>query len=318
MESALQLNAVSTFLDGHFSENNTKSLMREYLFYAENVRAMAQTTLRSRRIYLKQFNTFLESYGLDDLSQLTNAQLDFYFVQLSKRQSVRGRQITTGTVNTSKRAVKSFLTWCKAYKDIQLTLRLSEIRENRREDHHPKILSHDDIINVIKNIDNRQDRLIISVMYEAGLRISEVADMQIEHLRGRTLDVVGKGKKHRITYISPELVTQLNKWMEANNWNGGYVFRPQQHGDGVNGYGNIDTIRQRIKTHFMRVLEKDMHPHQLRHAFALRLLKSGCDLRSIQKMLGHSKIETTMAYLNIDDEHLEREHARSFSKTVYG
>lgn len=307
----MRLDVASTFLSA--SITGTDNLVKEYLFYAENVRNMADTTLKSRRIYLKQFTQFLNLVGIE-LTDIKNHQLDFYFVQMSKRQSVRGRQITTGTVNTSKRAIKSFLKWCIDYRGIELDVNIHEIRENRREDHHPKILTHEEILTVIRSIRVIQDRLMISVMYEAGLRISELADLRIEHIRGRTVDIVGKGSKHRITYISQDLAAALHKWMEVNGWESGHVFRPLMHG-GVR-YVHNDTIRQRIKYHFKKEIGKDMHPHQLRHAFALRLLKSGCDLRSIQKMLGHSKIETTMAYLNIDNEHLEREHARSFKESV--
>lgn len=295
------------------------SLIGQYLYYAENVRGLSPETLKSRLIYLRQFHEYLVISKKTNLAKITNIDLDTYWVDMSKRISIHtGRQITTGTVNTSKRAVKGFLRWCNEYLEIELKAKIGEIREQRLDDKFPNILRHDDILKVIRNITNKQDRLMISVMYESGMRISELKAMKLEHIRGnRTLDVVGKGKRHRITYLTPKLVKEIREWMESKGWNDGYVFRPEQHGDGIRGYDNADTIRNRIKRWFKTILGIIMHPHQLRHAFALRLLHSGVDLRSIQKLLGHRKIETTMAYLGIDDEYLEMVYSTAYMESVY-
>jgi len=291
-------------------------LIDDYLYYAENVRGMAKSTLKGRVAYLKQFRQYLLENNIKDLSTLTNIDLDMFFVEMSKRVSdYTGRLITTGTVNTSKRSVKSFLVWCIDYPEIPIRVKLKEIRELKRKDNHPKLLTRQQIRTVIKRTRNRQDRLMISVMFEAGLRISEVTDMKIEHLRGRTLDVVGKGSKHRITFITASLAKQLRAWMKENGWKDGYVFRPQMHG-GLR-YTHTDTVRQRIKRLFQDILGVVMHPHLIRHAFALWLLKQGCSLRSIQKLLGHSNIQTTMTYLGIDDDYLEKEYTKSFGLSVY-
>lgn len=279
---------------------------------------MSKDTLKSRRVYLRQFHMYLVDHNMKNISALSNIDLDMYHVEMANRVSVHtGRKVSTGTVNTSKRAIKSFLRYCQDYLEIPIKVKLKEIRERKRDDKYPQILTHHEITEVIKKTKNKQDKLMIAVMYEAGLRISELMGMKIEHLRGTTLDVVGKGKKHRITYLTPKLADQLREWMRENGWTDGFVFRPQQHGDGEGGYVNSDTIRQRIKKQFKDVLGIDMHPHLIRHAFALRMLKKGCGLVTIQRLLGHSKIETTMIYLGIDDEHLQKEHTVAFSKTVF-
>lgn len=295
----------------------TAELIAGYLYYAENVRDMAPSTLKGRRAYLKQFYLFVQEEDVDILS-LTNQVLDKFFVELANSVSVHTkRPITTGTVNTCKRAVKAFLIWCMEYKELPLKVKIKEIREAKRIGKHPKLLTHKQIKMVISKTRNKQDKLMISVMYEAGLRISELTDMKIEHLRGKTLDVVGKGQKHRITFITTPLAKQLHAWMEENGWEEGHVFRPQMHTDGTTGYLHTDSVRARIKKLFKDIIGVDMHPHLLRHAFALRLLKQGCGLRSIQKLLGHSNIQTTMTYLGIDDSFLEKEYTKYFGVTVY-
>ena len=85
---------------------------------------------------------------------------------------------------------------------------------------------------------------------------------------------------------------------------------------GGDHYTNIDTVRARIKRVFLRVMGIDMHPHQLRHAFAINLLENGANIRSIQKLLGHAKIETTMRYLGISDKYLKQDYTTHFGGSV--
>ncbi len=298
------------------TESTTEELVAQYLYFAGNVRGMAHTTLRGRMSYLRQFNFYLHERDIA-LTDLRNIDLDVYFVRMAQSISAHTRRpITTGTVNTSKRAIKAFLTWCIEYQEMPIRVKIRDIREVKPDDKHPRILKHQQIRRVIMRTRNKQDKLMISVMYEAGLRISEVADMKIEHLRGKTLDVIGKGRKHRITFITPKLARQLYEWMEQNGWRDGHVFRPQMHGNG-GGYTHTDTIRARVKRLFMELEGIDMHPHLLRHAFALRLLKRGCSIRTIQLLLGHSNIQTTMTYLGIDNAFLEREYTNSFGVSVF-
>lgn len=287
-----------------------QELTLQYLSYARNVRGFSPATLKSRVVYLRQFTAFVDSVSDGDITQITNRDLDNFFVTMSERVSI-------GTVNTSKQIVRVFLKWCKDYLDIELTLKTTEIRENKKPDRQPIILEHKTIRMVISRTSHKQDRLIMSVMYEAGLRINEVADMKIEHIRGNTIHVIGKGGKHRICYVTPKLSKELHSWMGENGWTEGYIFRPIMHGRGDSGYSHTDTIRQRIKHHFQRIAGVEMHPHLLRHAFALRLLKKGCNVRIIQKLLGHTRLETTMVYLDISNDYLEAQYKMHFGASVF-
>ena len=289
-------------------------LVRMYLWWAENVRHFSESSLKSRRIYLRDFNTHLSSNGKTDFRTLTAIDVDIYHAQMSQRVTRRGKPVSIGTINTSLRCVKSVLNWAITYLGIELEIVPSSLREQKVPEKIPEIIVFSQVATVVKECTNQQDRLIIALMFEAGLRIQEVADMSIEHLQGRKLHVVGKGDKHRITFISPNLADQLRDFAEQTNRVHGCLFRPQMHG-GLK-YEDTDTIRTRVKRVFKQTLDIDMHPHQLRHAFALNLLENGCGLRSIQKLLGHSKIETTMQYLGITDKFLEKDYEASFGGSV--
>lgn len=287
-----------------------QELTLQYLHYAQKVRGFSPTTIQSKVVYLRQFATYMEISSVVSVTDITNQIIDDYYVLMGERLSM-------GTVNASKRIIRSFLRWCQEYKDIELKVKYSEIREIRVPDRNPNILQDKTIKDVIKRTKNNQDKLIISVMYEAGLRISEVANMKIEHLDGNTLHVVGKGSKHRITYVTPTLAKELHGWMKKNGWSEGYIFRPLMHGSAESGYTNTDTIRQRVQHHFKQISGVKMHPHSIRHAFALRLLKKGCNVRIIQRLMGHARLETTMIYLDISDSHLAGEYKKHFGKSVF-
>lgn len=289
-------------------------LTRMHLWWAENVRNFSQTSIKSRSIYLRNFNSYLEIHGKTNFRNITSIDVDLYHADMAQRVSARGRRYSTGTVNTSIQCIKSILNWSITYLGVELSIVPGSIMEKRQADKMPEVILFSQVAAVVKQCKNEQDRLMIAVMFEAGLRIQELADVSILHLQGNKLNVIGKGEKHRITFISAELSQMLQNYAENTGRDTGCLFRPQMHG-GLR-YEHTDTIRQRVKKHFKQILDIDMHPHQLRHAFALNLLENGCGLRSIQKLLGHSNIETTMRYLGITDKFLEKDYVTSFGGSV--
>lgn len=284
-------------------------LTHQYLIYAENIEEMSQATLPGKRSYLNDFSEYFTEFMV---RELTNEQLNEYFTHLKERVSpLTKRYISPGSLNNRKRTVFVFLKWCTEYQQIPLRVNLARVKINKEPDIHKKRLLIEDIEYVIERISDHQDQLMIRLILEAGLRISELAKVKIEHLSGRRLEVVGKGNKRRTTFISLEFAEDLHSWMADNGWYGGFIFRPQLHGKKGAGYKHLDTIRGRIQRWFRAILGIAMGPHQIRHAFARRLLDTGCHLRAIQKMLGHANIETTMIYLGVDDDWLEKEYSRS-------
>ena len=288
----------------------------KYLWYAENVRNFSPGTLKQRRIYLSYLRDWLAERQVTLVTEITNQHIDEFHADLRKRVNSKGKENSIGTINTSIKAVCVWLRWCENYMDIKLSLKVTEIRHLKQHDVRKKYLTFQEVHHVVKTCDNPQDRLMIAVCFEAGLRIDELRNVRYEDFRGTTLDVIGKGSKHRITYVSYELKEEIDQWMRDNRWEDGFIFRPIRHGKEGGGYENIDTIRQRIKDVFKKE-GIDMHPHMLRHAFALNLLENGCSLRAIQKLLGHANIETTMTYLQVTDKFLEKQYRESFGGSVF-
>lgn len=290
--------------------------VEKYLQYAEGPRGFSPKTIKQRRIYLTYVAEWLISNDVKIVENVTNIHVDNYHSELKNKKNRRGTLNSIGTVNTSVKVVSVFFRWLKNYLDLDIQVKASEIHALPQHDTRKKYLSFSDIHKTIMSCDDEQDRLMIALTFEAGLRIEELRGVQYEDFRNTTLDVIGKGHKHRITFVSNDLKARIDQWMLFNGWTGGHIFRPKRLGIEGQGYTNQDTIRERIKTVFRKV-DIVMHPHLLRHAFALNLLENGCSLRSIQKLLGHSKIETTMTYLGVTDKFLEKSYVEHFGGSVF-
>jgi site-specific recombinase XerD len=290
--------------------------IEKYTWYATNVRNFSPSTLKSRKVYLMYFKFWMIASGVTRVEDITNILVDEYHAEFKKKKNRQGGENSIGTVNESIKITCVFLKWCANYHDIKLKVKVSEIRPLKAQDTRKRQLTFSEIYDVVHACPNRQDRLMIALCFEAGLRIDELRNVQYEDFRYTTLDVIGKGSKHRITYVSPELKQQIDEWMLFNGWREGYIFRPLRFGIPGGRYENIDSVRERIKAVFAAFGIK-MNPHMLRHAFALNLLENGCSIRAIQKLLGHSNIETTMKYLQVTDKFLEKNYREHFGGSVF-
>lgn len=271
----------------------------------------SEQSIKSRKIYLRQFTDYLNENGVYNFCEITQDHIEEYHIAMSSRLSSRGTPVSVSTVNTSLAIIKSWINWTCKRERIKLDFLTTDIKTWRECEKHPEVIEFEQVQYVVRHCRTRQDALMISLMFEAGLRIDELMKVEVSHLRGNCLSVVGKGGKHRITFISDSLANELREYCEE-----GRIFKPLLNGL-RDGYINTDTIRQRIKREFRESLGIEMHPHQLRHSFATHLLEQGCNVRSIQRLLGHSKIETTMRYLDVSDKYLERDYQTYFHGAVF-
>lgn len=151
---------------------------------------------------------------------------------------------------------------------------------------------------------NRKHRAIFMTAYAAGLRVSEVCHLKIEHLlsdRGQIRVVQGKGGKDRYTLLSPRLLQELRAY-----WR---LFRPAQWLFPSAYFPDRPLTRGAVERAFNEALETAGLPrrggiHALRHSFATRLLEAGVDLLTLQRLLGHSHLSTTSTYLHVRQERL--------------
>ncbi len=173
-----------------------------------------------------------------------------------------------------------------------------DVPRPRRESTLPRVLSKPEIMRLAEACPNRKHRVIILLMYAAGLRVSEAAALKIRDvdLERNTLFVRGgKGRKDRVTVLSPVLAGDL-AWLADGRPAQKALFAAENTGDHL----AVRTLQHVVERAASRAgLEGRVSCHTLRHSFATHLLESGVDIRFIQDLLGHAKIETTTRYTHV-------------------
>ena len=209
--------------------------------------------------------------------------------------------------------MKVFLVWIRDYKEISLRFDESRMKLVRVRDDLPKYIERSDIENAIRATRRPFDKLLIALAFEAGLRISELVSVQVKDVSVYGVHVMGKGAVDRTVPITDELYNSLMIYSHDKKPEC-YLF--ENHSRGCRSdILTIGAARRHIEVAFEKQGIK-MYPHQLRHSLAVELLKNGCDVVTIQHVLGHTDLKTTMKYLRISDSFVNAEYKSHFGKSV--
>ncbi len=189
------------------------------------------------------------------------------------------------------------------YREIYKNFVPIDIRFAKTASKLPVVLSRNEIEKIINSIENKKHRLLISLSYGAGFRISEVINLKVKDvdINELTIHIKGaKGNKDRISIIAEKLKPDLKELIalqESNN----YVF-PSNRGGKL-----TERTAQKIFENALRAtgIQKEATFHSLRHSFATHLLENGVDVRYVQELLGHANIRTTQLYTKVTNPSLK-------------
>ena len=249
---------------------------------------MMRNDLKLENVTLEQLHTFaasLHEYGITPRSQarvLSGVRSFFRFLVLD------------GVVESDP---TELLEWPSLPEHLPVVLTLEEI--DRIED------SID-----LSKAEGARNRAIIEVLFSCGLRVSELVNMKLSdlYMEDRVLLVRGKGNKERLVPVSNKAIADLKRWffdrnlMKIKPGEDDYVFLNRRGAHLTRTMILIMVKRQAEEAG----IKKTISPHTFRHSFATALLQGGADLRSIQAMLGHEKIDTTLVYTHISNEQLRK------------
>ncbi len=178
-------------------------------------------------------------------------------------------------------------------------MKLNHLYPKRTEKKLPKVLSREDIKRILDATDNLKHRAILSTIYSAGLRVSELINLMIKDVdSGRMVIRVrqAKGNKDREVVLSEKLLTLLRAYFLACKPRD-YLFEGQ-----TGGVYSARSVQQIMKQSLRKAgINKDASVHTLRHSFATHMLEAGTDIRYIQEILGHNNLKTTEIYTHVTD-----------------
>ncbi len=179
----------------------------------------------------------------------------------------------------------------------------SNVKIPKKETKLPEVLNKAEVKKLIESTDNLKSRLLVSLLYSSGLRVSELVNLKIEDLNlQERIGWVrkGKGGKDRIITLSGNLADELQEYLETKGKDRYYIFSKEKPLTTRN-------IQKIIKGAGVRAgINKKVTPHTLRHSFATHLLESGVDIRLIQTLLGHASLNTTQVYTHISSEQIKK------------
>ena len=185
-------------------------------------------------------------------------------------------------------------------KDITLS-----IKRPKREKRLPSVLTKEEIKKLIDSSETSKSKLMISLMYACGMRVSEILSLKVDDFKfNEKVGYIrqGKGKKDRIFNIPLFLLDNLQKQADSQKKSKQiYLFT------GPNGKLSSRNLQKIVKAAGKKSgINKEVHCHTLRHSFATHLLENNVDIRKIQELLGHADLSTTQIYTHISTEELKK------------
>ena len=295
-----------------------EALVLDFLAYLEFERGLARNTLDAYRTDLLQFGAFLATRGVEatqaDRSEISDFLADLATGTPPDADGNGARPPSTpATISRKTACLRSFYRHLRREELIEEdpTAKLSPPSKSRKL---PHVLSHAEVTKLLESASGAdpialRDRALLEVMYGCGLRASEAVGLEIGDVdteRG-FVRPHGKGSKERVVPLGREAARSLERYLRGG--------RPELVGAGierklfVNFRGGALTrqgLYKIIQRHARQCgLDGKMSPHTLRHTFATHLLSGGCDLRSVQEMLGHADVATTQLYTHLSRERIK-------------
>lgn len=171
------------------------------------------------------------------------------------------------------------------------------IKYSRRAKTIPAVLSKEEVKKIFDTIENEKHKLMIELMYSAGLRVSELLNLRVKDLEinaGFGWVRHGKGNKDRFFIVARGLKEKIIEHVQKNCvGESSFLFA------GIKGRISTRTVQEIVKSAAKKTgIKKNVHPHTFRHSFATHLVEEGNELRDVKELLGHSSISTTMMYVH--------------------
>ena len=264
--------------------------MNEFLNYLKDERNYSDKTILNYKMDLENFYNYI--------NKKKTKKIDFDFLQ-EYIENLSQKKYSTKSIQRHISSLKSYFKFLynKNYINVNpaelLCLPKNEIKL-------PNYLTIIDLEKIYELDLSLRDKLIVELLYSTGIRLSELVNIKISDINfyDKTIKVLGKGNKERYVLFGSVCSKLLKEYI--NNENRVYLLL-NKNGNKLSERG-VEYIIEKI---FKSVnVHAKLTTHTLRHTFATHMLDNGCDLVTVQKLLGHSDLSTTSIYTHISNEHL--------------
>ena len=289
-------------------------ILQHFCGYLLMERGLSRNSMSAYRCDLADFIAYLKKYGKTDFSEVTRDNI-IDFLGEHKENGMEPASLARRLV-----AIKVFFRYLAQEKFVPENItsvmdspKLWRILPEFMSSREVEALMNVYAVNA-KDFLAIRNRAILEVLYACGLRVSEVASLNVSSVNAENgvIRVLGKGSKERIVPVGHLAVQALRRYLTKSRPN--LLRSPDEPTLFLSQRGrklNRERIWAIIKEAALQAgIMKNIHPHTLRHSFASHLLENGADLRVIQEMLGHADIATTQIYTHVDQRQLLAVHKK--------
>ena len=280
-----------------------------YLEYIKDVRNLSINTVSSYSRDLKKLSAYLQNIEISSYKNIDENTCSGWVGDLYQHKN------NPRTIHRHLSAAKGFFKFLKK-NSLVATSPFELVTAPKAASYLPEVLSPEDVELLLnfkpENVLEVRDLALIELMYSSGLRVSEVAGIDLTDFEEEMsfLRILGKGAKVRIVPVGRFAIAAVENWINERE----KFSNPDIPALFINLKGTRLTVRS-IQMRLARISTKQglprVNPHMLRHSFATHMLESSGDLRTIQELLGHSSLSTTQIYTKLDYQHLVKIYDQS-------
>ena len=293
--------------------DENKNNFLKYLKYELNY---SDLTITGYEKEISKFFDFLENHKIK-YNKLTNADIRLYLKYLDELK------FNKSSISRNLSALRTFYKYLSEEGIVKLNP-FKNISNPKKDKKLPNFLNYEEIDKIFDSIDittvqGLRNRCIVEILYDTGIRVSEIVNLTISDIdfNKKTINIFGKGKKERIVYFGDYLEEILNKYITTS--------RNELIGNKNNNYLILNTRGDKITTRGIELIidkivndasiKHKISPHVLRHTFATHMLNGGSDIKSIQQLLGHESLSTTGIYTHITNDVLRNEYLKNHPRS---
>ena len=290
-------------------------MLKEFENYLKNVRKYSINTVNS---YLSDINIFLE-YLKGSKINYKDVNRDVIRTYLKYLDTAKYK---SSSINRLLSSLNDYYNYLVKMKYVKYNY-FKDINRPRREKKLPNFINYEEYMTLIKQAEKEENEflrarnlLFLEILFDTGLRVSEAVNIKLTDINKSecSIKVLGKGSRERIVYFGEYALNYLNDYMAIragiNSPDKNYLFLNKNYTKLMRRGAEylISSVTKQA------LLKQKVTPHTLRHSFAKEMLNNGCDIRSVQELLGHKSLSTTGIYTHVTNEVVRTEYLKAFKR----
>lgn len=300
-----QLKKLQEVLIQRFAENESQPQIannNEYLDMFINAKRIEGCSDRTLKYYESTVKHFFGKIN-DPVRRITTDQVRDYLAEYQKMNDC-----SKATVDNIRRNISSFFTWLEE-EDHILKSPVKRIHKIKTKTVVKETISDEDIERLRDSCEVARDVAIIDLLYSTGMRVGELVNLDISDINfeERECIVYGKGEKERRVYFDAKSKLHLQSYITSRTDNNPALFVTL---DAPHTRLKISGVEIRLRELGRRINIGRIHPHKFRRTMATRAIDKGMPIEQVQKILGHSQIDTTMHYAIVNQNNVKNSHRK--------